>query len=243
MTDALTARQLLTAVADIARQAEADTKHGPGTFGEYFAYLCAAAAERPRLEATDLSSVTAKTGEYIETDFQTLALIWAIDIFGDVAADKSERAMRFIEEAVELIHAAQLDRRTLSKIIERVYSRPPGAIDREFGQAAFCLATLGKAWGVHVETEMRAEFARVQSIPKEEWERRHAAKTKIGITADAPIRAPEKQGSPFDHPIELIEYLVDVPPHKRDDAEFLRGTIANIANCVPHLRAARGAKA
>jgi hypothetical protein len=108
-------------------------------------------------------------------------LDWAHKTFGDVALDPRERTMRFLEEAIELAHASEIDKGALWAIIIRVYSRPAGERNREMGQALATLELLGKAAGVDIDNEATIEFYRVQTIPPEEWARRHAAKIAAGI--------------------------------------------------------------
>jgi NTP pyrophosphatase (non-canonical NTP hydrolase) len=114
-------------------------------------------------------------------DRPSRALMWAEEMFGPVALQPRERAMRFLEEAQELAHALGLDEVTAAAIAERVYGRPAGAVAREVGQAVMTLELLAKAIGIDAEHEATKEFQRVQSVPKEEWQRRHSAKQKIGI--------------------------------------------------------------
>lgn len=108
-------------------------------------------------------------------------LQWAHETFGDIALDPKERAMRFLEEAVELAHAVGVDAITSTNIVGRVYQRPAGGIPREVGQSLVTLELLAKAINVDAEREANEEFFRVQRIPKEEWARRHGAKVAIGI--------------------------------------------------------------
>lgn len=89
--------------------------------------------------------------------------------------------MRFIEEAVELAHADEMERSTLDAIANRVYSRPPGEITKEIGQAQACLETYAENIGESADLLAEIEWQRVQAIPQAEWLRRHAAKQAIGI--------------------------------------------------------------
>lgn len=109
------------------------------------------------------------------------ALKWAVDMFGPIAMDQRERTMRFLEEAIELAHALKLDRNTVQAIVARVYGRSPGYIPREIGQSLMTLEVLAQALGHDAEREAESEFDRVQTIPKQEWERRHSAKQALGI--------------------------------------------------------------
>lgn len=108
-------------------------------------------------------------------------LAWAIETFGEIACDDMERTRRFIEEAMELAHAMGLPLRDVDKISARIYSRPRGNIPQEIGQAQACLECLAENMNLSADREAYLEFDRVRSIPKMEWERRHAAKVAIGI--------------------------------------------------------------
>lgn len=108
-------------------------------------------------------------------------LDWAVRTFGAVALDPSERAMRFVEEALELAHAIGLEHETVAAISQRVYLRDRGKVAREVGQSMVTLELLAKAIGIDAEDEATKEFYRVQSIPQAEWDRRHSAKVSIGI--------------------------------------------------------------
>jgi NTP pyrophosphatase (non-canonical NTP hydrolase) len=108
-------------------------------------------------------------------------LEWAVNTFGDVALNPGERVMRFVEEAVELASACEMPRETMDKIVSRVYSRDGGNIQQEAAQCQVTLELLAKVFKIDLENAATEEFYRVRSIPKEEWERRHSAKVKLGI--------------------------------------------------------------
>lgn len=110
-------------------------------------------------------------------------LDWAVETFGIVAADPRERILRFLEEAIELAHACGIDDLTLHKVEARVYSRPAGKPELEMAQCAVTLKALAEVHRVDLIDVEVEEIERVHAIPKEEWQRRHAAKTAVGITA------------------------------------------------------------
>jgi len=110
-------------------------------------------------------------------------LKWAVDMFGPVAMDREERLARFVEEAIELAHAEAMPQMKLAKIINRVYTRPPGDTPKEIGQAQACLETFAESIGLSSDGEAAREWDRVKQIPREEWQRRHAAKAALGIAA------------------------------------------------------------
>lgn len=108
-------------------------------------------------------------------------LLWALDTFGPLAGYRKERALRFIEEAIELVHAAGLHQGEIERVAVRVYGRPAGDMAREVGQAGMTLEALAENCNLSVDSEIDSEFSRVKLIPKSEWERRHNAKADIGI--------------------------------------------------------------
>lgn len=120
-------------------------------------------------------------GAVTMTERASQFLQWAQETFGDIALDPHERTMRFIEEAVELAHAMGVDAALMATLIERVYSRPAGQRSREIGQCLATLELLSRVLCVNADQEATAELARVKTIPKEEWERRHGAKVALGI--------------------------------------------------------------
>lgn len=120
------------------------------------------------------------------TDRPTEVLAWAVATFGDVARDKRERSMRFLEEAIELAHALDLDYATVQAVCKRVWNRDKGYIPREVGQAQMTLEALAASIGHDADREASNEFDRVRKIPKEEWTARHAAKVALGIAQPQP---------------------------------------------------------
>jgi hypothetical protein len=128
-----------------------------------------------------------------ETGRPKAFLAWAIATFGATAGYRTERLMRFVEEAIELAHADMLPLEAVHAIIERVYTRPPGAILREIGQAQACLETYAEHIGESSAEQAEIEWQRVQQIPRDEWQRRHKAKQEIGIalSPSSTVRAPE----------------------------------------------------
>jgi hypothetical protein len=112
---------------------------------------------------------------------QQAILSWAEDTFGPVAIDDRERTLRFLEEAIELVHALHTPSDLIHAIVERVYSRDHGNVPREIGQVQMTLEALAQIGGWDASGECDIEFQRVQLIPKSEWTKRHAAKVALGI--------------------------------------------------------------
>ena len=108
-------------------------------------------------------------------------LTWAEKTFGSVARSPIERVSRFFEEAAELAQAVGMTRAMADALLDRVYSRPAGAVRKELGQAAATLETFAENAGMCVRVEAQHEWERVQAIPQTEWDRRHKAKVDKGL--------------------------------------------------------------
>lgn len=124
-------------------------------------------------------------------DRPSRALDWAVKMFGQVALDAKERAMRFTEEAIELAHSLSVPRETVLALVDRVYSRPRGDVRQEVGQATMTLEVLAKAICINADDEADKEFFRIQKIPQEVWQQRHAAKQAIGVALPSQDRGSE----------------------------------------------------
>lgn len=124
------------------------------------------------------------------------------------AADPEERLFRFFEEAVEFVQAgcdqvaaneeamadatledataytylAVMDRlwNRLIRTAGKVWGKPVGKIPQEIGGVSVTLMAAAERFGVNVAEVERAEFARVLSIPKEEFQARHQKKVDNG---------------------------------------------------------------
>lgn len=118
------------------------------------------------------------------TDF----LAWGVGLFGSEALNPEERLMRFFEEAAELAQAGGMSRRVVDIILDRVYARPDWNVRKEIGQAQACLEMYAHVIGESSDDLAEKEWQRVQTIPREDWERRHAAKIELGMATKQAIR-------------------------------------------------------
>lgn len=108
---------------------------------------------------------------------------WAQKTFGPVACSQRERALRFIEEAIEVGHAAGLDSHTITLLLNRVYAKAPntGDVGREIGQARMTLAALAWVLEVNDDIELAREWDRVRNVPRADHRARHRRKIEQGI--------------------------------------------------------------
>lgn len=87
----------------------------------------------------------------IHSPVQQRAVIWAKACFGEKdVMDRKLRALRFIEEAIELVQAAGLSMDDVDRIRRYVYARPVGEVPQEVGGVMVTLGTLCHAFGVQM---------------------------------------------------------------------------------------------
>lgn len=108
---------------------------------------------------------------------------WSVATFGAHTLKYDERSSRFIEEAIELAHAAGLPMERIVMLLARVYAREQGRVRKELGQVGLTLEALAETFRFSLEACTAEEWNRVQAISKEEWQRRHAAKVAAGIAS------------------------------------------------------------
>jgi hypothetical protein len=115
-------------------------------------------------------------------DRQTQVSDLVRDIFGDLGMDRSERVARFVEEAVELAQAEEIDRALVLAIVEHVYSKPAGATPQEVGGIGVTLLAFCAAAGISADDCELKEIARIRSFPAEHFRKRQQAKAAAGIS-------------------------------------------------------------
>lgn len=112
---------------------------------------------------------------------QAEIMSWAEDMFGPVVRDRKERARRFLEEALEVVHSAGLEIVDITAMTDRVFAEAPGPLPKEIGQAGMCLEALAETNGLEMNQQIDIELDRVKTIPRSEWQRRHGIKVDLGI--------------------------------------------------------------
>lgn len=109
---------------------------------------------------------------------------WGVRAFGwQHMQDEKVRALRFAEEAIELVQAIGLEKDHIHKLVDVVYTRPHGDIYQEMGGVMVTLAVLGRAiGGVMVDEAMYREMMRVLSKTPEHFAKRNEEKMQLGLT-------------------------------------------------------------
>lgn len=129
-----------------------------------------------------------------------------IACFGhEIPKDKVERNHRFLEEALELVQAADCTKEEALKLVEYVYGRPKGELHQEIGGVTVTLNALADAHGADVEicadVELRRCWDKIMTIREKQ-----AAKPKMSPSsiAAADKRVLEKHGIVDDETTEEV---------------------------------------
>lgn len=112
-----------------------------------------------------------------------LALDWALRSFGhEHVYNLPIRALRCAEEAIELAQAYEVPKETILRLVEVVYSKPPGHRDQELGGVALTAAVLAAARHQDIDTYLECELRRVLEKPVEHFKQRNQDKVDLGLT-------------------------------------------------------------
>lgn len=123
--------------------------------------LAAIAAMQPHIAAEREDAARRALDQ--KRQFQSEVADWMLVCFGpEIAADRLERADRFIEEALELCQtwpAFTADR--AHALVDYVFNRPVGEPVQEVGGVMVTLAALCNAAGINIQDAQETELARI----------------------------------------------------------------------------------
>lgn len=112
---------------------------------------------------------------------------WCAAAFGaGHAASVPQRGIRHAEEAIEAAQAAGCDPQMLHRLIDYVYSKPPGNIAQEIGGSGITLLALAQAAGIDADAEEVRELNRVLAKPLEHFAARNKVKNDAGFNVCRP---------------------------------------------------------
>jgi len=113
---------------------------------------------------------------------QAIATNWAIKAFGvEHVLDGRVRALRFLEEAVELAQALGVTKQKVVLLLDTVYNKPPGDKKQEIGGSFLTLLVLCSSTTDDPETCLENELFRVLQKPIEEFAERNKTKIHFGL--------------------------------------------------------------
>lgn len=94
-------------------------------------------------------------------NFQNAVWVWVKECFGlAVAHDPVERRERFLEEALELAQACDMEKDAALRLVEYVYTRPAGEVHQEIAGVSVTLNALASERSINRTEVEEAELSR-----------------------------------------------------------------------------------
>ena len=170
-----------------------------------------------------------------DNTFQTRVHDWIIACFGaEIGADRVERNHRFIEEALELVHANGCTASEAHQLVDYVFSRPVGEPHQEVGGVMNTLAALCTASGLDMEKAGEDELARIWT-KADQIRAKQAAKPKH---PPLPVATPDQPAASAALTVPEVRALVDA---LTDCLMFLDNECAYMSSVHPERSKARAA--
>ena len=94
---------------------------------------------------------------------------------------RKERAVRFVEEAIELAQAIGVDREQLHRLVDYVMDRPVGEVAQEVGGSMLTLYAVSEACGVDADAQALREIERVETPEVRAKVRRRQAEKRAAL--------------------------------------------------------------
>jgi NTP pyrophosphatase (non-canonical NTP hydrolase) len=118
-----------------------------------------------------------------EESYQERVIKWVIDCFGaEYAVNIKERALRLLEEVVELGQSLGVTKEDVIKMAVHTYGRPVGDTEQEFGGVMVTLAALAASASVDLKSIGEKQLSE-NIINKEKIKEKHLLKIKKGIAS------------------------------------------------------------
>lgn len=106
---------------------------------------------------------------------------WVTDAFGsECATNTKERALRVLEEAVELAQSLDVTKEEAERVLNRTFTREVGETAQEVAGLQFTLMVLALRLGLNPVVECIRELTRVRGIPLSHFRNKHANKLAAG---------------------------------------------------------------
>jgi hypothetical protein len=114
---------------------------------------------------------------------QTTVFEWCVAAFGVDQANIAQRALRLLEEAIEVYQAAGGDPAMGHKLIDHMFAAPAGDLQQELGGVGVCVLALAAAVGCSADEVEQREVEWVTSKPLAHFAARNQAKIDAGFLA------------------------------------------------------------
>lgn len=111
---------------------------------------------------------------------QSIAVDWGVRCFGQGhMSDKRIRALRLVEEAIELAQSCDVDLDHVGRLIELVYSKPRGEPTQELGGVMITSMVMAEVLNRSLEDVAMKELRRVLSKTPEHFHQRNLEKVQL----------------------------------------------------------------
>ncbi len=138
------------------------------------------AATWTRIDAPAPDALQGRVGDWLHRTFDA-----------ETISNRTERVMRFLEEAMELGQALGITAAQTAKIAEYVYGRPVGEPYQEVGGTMITLAALCHVFGLDMQAEGERELARIDTPEmRAKIAAKQISKRMFGMTHDT-LEKPE----------------------------------------------------
>jgi hypothetical protein len=108
---------------------------------------------------------------------------WGCRCFGEEhMLDRKARALRLVEEAIELAQAMEVPEQQIQKLTSVVYKRPVGEPAREIGGVFVTAILMSQCLGWQPQTMIELEVCRCLAKSPEDFAKRNAEKNALGLT-------------------------------------------------------------
>ncbi len=113
---------------------------------------------------------------------QSMVHKWVIQAFGEGHANSiPQRGVRLLEEAIEAYQASGCTAEMAHRLVDHVFSKPPGDLLQEIGGVGTTLLALAGACGESADYLEQRELERVLAKPLEYFAARNKAKNEAGF--------------------------------------------------------------
>lgn len=158
-------------------------------------------------------------------DLQMRVLTWAKGIFGDLAVNKQERALRLLEEATELAQALEVPQTQALRMVDEVYQRKVGRAEDEMSGVALTASACAGVLGLDLIEIAEAELQRIETpevtarcIARQDEKRRRGL---VGDSCEQPLSV--RIACRLRYPLsgtdaQALEHAITITERERDEA-------------------------
>lgn len=114
-------------------------------------------------------------------DRQKKVYEWCLAAFGTDHVSVAQRAVRFLEEAIELAQACGARQEMVERLVRHIYAQPQGTVVQELGGVGLTLLALAQSAGMSAELAEVTELNRVLAAPLEHFAARNRNKDELGF--------------------------------------------------------------